>query len=152
MVPYLYVYAYDDILKEHSLSFLSQKMYTFSAGLGIGTDCAALWPPSFISHLYLPNRHESNERFKKKSTVYSAQGEYNSARSEYVYSPEENLPAKVKETIKKNIALEQESKLLAHTQTLVKQGHLLSIAALEKSDAIWKSYMFDIKKEQWNFY
>ena len=28
----------------------------------------------------------------------------------------------------------------------LKQGHLLSIAALEKSDAIWKSYMFDIKK------
>ena len=44
--------------------------------------------------------------------------------------------------------LEQETKLLAHAQTLLKQRHLLSIAALEKSDAIWKSYeyMFDIKK------
>ena len=44
-----------------------------------------------------------------------------------------------------------ESKLLPHTQTLVKQGHLLSIAALEKSDAVWKSYMFDLKKGTMKF-
>ena len=36
-----------------------------------------------------------------------------------IYSPEENLPAQVKD-YKKNIAFEQESKLLAHAQTLVK--------------------------------
>ena len=34
-------------------------------------------------------------------TKYAGQGEYNSARSKHVYSAEENMPAKVKETIKK---------------------------------------------------
>ena len=33
-------------------------------------------------------------------------------------------------------------------QTLVKHGHLLSIAALEKSDDVWKPYIFDLKKAQ----
>ena len=53
----------------------------------------------------------------------------------------------------KKIALEQESKLLAHAQTLVKQGHLLSISlsALEKSDVFWKSYMFYLKKGTMKF-
>ena len=104
-----------------------------------------------VNHALDCKIQRESQWFKKKSTVCSAQGEYNSARSEHVYSPEENLPAKVKETIKKNIALEHESKLLAHTQTLVKQGHLLSIAALEKSDAVWKSYMFDLKKGTMKF-
>ena len=36
-------------------------------------------------------------------------------------------------------------------QTLVKQEHLLSIAAQEKSGAIWKSYMFDLKKGTMKF-
>ena len=87
----------------------------------------------------------------KKSTVCSAQSEYNKAHSEHVYSIEEKLPAKVKETIKKNMAKDQDAKHLSHTQTLVKQGNLLSIAALEKSDAIWKSYIFDMKKGTMKF-
>ena len=40
-------------------------------------------------------------------------------------------PQKVKATIKKNIALEQESRLQTHAQTIVKQGNLLSVAILE---------------------
>ena len=49
------------------------------------------------------------------------------------------------------MAKDQDAKHLSHTQTLVKQGNLLSIAALEKSDAIWKSYIFDMKKGTMKF-
>ena len=80
-------------------------------------------------HIRYPRIQRESQWLKKKSTVRSAQGEYNSACSENVYSLQEKLSTTVKETIKKKIALEQESRLQA--QPLVKQGHLLSVEALE---------------------
>lgn len=44
------------------------------------------------------------------------------------------------------ISYENELAWTNHIKTLVKQGHLLLLSTAEKSDMIWKSYMFDMKK------
>ena len=51
-----------------------------------------------------------------------------------------------KEKIKLIISTEKEASLLAHVKTLVKQGHFLLLASVERSDMLWKSYMYDMKK------
>jgi len=48
--------------------------------------------------------------------------------------------------LKKNETFENETFWREHTETLIKQGHFLCLAMLEKSDIIWKSYMFNLKK------
>ena len=35
---------------------------------------------------------------------------------------------------------------MEHINTLVKQGDFLKLAENEKGDAVWKSYIFDMKK------
>ena len=44
------------------------------------------------------------------------------------------------------LSTEKETSLLAHAKTLVKQGHFLLLATEERSDMLWKSYMYDMKK------
>ena len=53
----------------------------------------------------------------------------------------------IKKTVNEKVSFENETFWKQHTETLVKQGHLLCLAVLEKSDMIWrKSYMFNLKK------
>ena len=48
--------------------------------------------------------------------------------------------------IEKEVSFENKTFWREHTETLTKQGHFLCLAMLEKSDMIWKSYMFNLKK------
>ena len=53
---------------------------------------------------------------------------------------------KMKTTVSEKVSFENETYWREHTETLIKQGHFLCLAMLEKSDMIWKSYMFNLKK------
>ena len=55
------------------------------------------------------------------------------------------IQKKVKETTKDLVNCENETKWKAHLQTLVKQGQYLSLAVAEKTDFIWKFFMFNMK-------
>ena len=53
---------------------------------------------------------------------------------------------KMKTTVSSKVSFENETFWREHTETLTKQGHFLCLAIFEKSDMIWKSYMFNLKK------
>ena len=53
---------------------------------------------------------------------------------------------KMKKTVSEKVSFENETFRREHTETLIKQGHFLCLAMIEKSDMIWKSYMFNLKK------
>ena len=52
----------------------------------------------------------------------------------------------MKTTVSEKVSLENEIFWREHTESLIKQGHFLCLPILEKSDMIWKSYMFNLKK------
>ena len=52
---------------------------------------------------------------------------------------------KMKTTVSEKVSFEK-SIWREHTETLIKQGHFLCLAMLNKSDMIWKSCMFNLKK------
>ena len=67
-------------------------------------------------------------------------------------SPHINLrPAKVMVKVKENLSSENEILWLNHIKSLIKQGHFLLLSTEEKSDMLWKSYMFDLKKSTLKF-
>ena len=58
---------------------------------------------------------------------------------------------KMKTTVSEKESFENETFWREHTETLLKQGHFLCLAMLKKSDMIWKSYMFNLKKSTLKF-
>ena len=48
---------------------------------------------------------------------------------------------KMKTTVSEKVSFENETFWREHKETLIKQGHFLCLAMLEKSDMIWKSYV-----------
>ena len=58
----------------------------------------------------------------------------------------------MKTTVSEKVSFENETFWREHTETLTKQGHFLWLAIFEKSDMIWKSYMFNMKKGTPKFY
>ena len=53
---------------------------------------------------------------------------------------------RMKTAFSERVSFENETFWREHTETLKKQGHFPCLAMLEKSDMIWKSYMFNLKK------
>jgi hypothetical protein len=58
----------------------------------------------------------------------------------------------VKEKVKENLCYENEAAWIIHIRTLLKQGHFLLLDTSEKTDMIWKSYMFNMKKGTLKFH
>ena len=52
----------------------------------------------------------------------------------------------MKTTVSEKVSFENETFWIQHTEKLKKKLHVLCLAMLEKSDMIWKSYMFNLKK------
>ena len=94
----------------------------------------------------------------KRSTIVTAENNfqkalnYNSVQGEIPMFGERwekearQFREDVKETVKMNITFEDENKWREHVKTLVIQGRHLELASAEHSDAIWKSFVFDMKK------
>ena len=57
----------------------------------------------------------------------------------------------IKKDMKLTCKMRSEAQHKEHINTLVKQGHFLKLAENENSDAIWKSYIFDLKKGTMKF-
>ena len=60
--------------------------------------------------------------------------------------PNINAIKKMKTTVSEKVSFENETFWREHSETLIKQGHFLCLTMLDKSDMIWKSYMFNLKK------
>ena len=53
---------------------------------------------------------------------------------------------KVKKEVKNLLCLENNKKWCEHVESLAVQGKFLALAAAEKEDVVWKSYMFNLKQ------
>ena len=95
---------------------------------------------------------------RKKSTVVNAENQFqkalnlNSVQGEIpmfgeLWEKEARIFRKdIKDTLQFNLGFEDENSWKDHVNSLVVQGNLLALASAEHSDAIWKSYVFDLKK------
>ena len=61
------------------------------------------------------------------------------------------MDGKVSDSVKAAMAAETRKKWESHVKDLAVQGNILALAAAEKQDIIWKSYMFDLKQGTLNF-
>ena len=57
-----------------------------------------------------------------------------------------NFDSKISESVKAVVRNENKQKWEEHVKTLAVQGKFLALAAAEKEDVVWKSYMFDLKQ------
>ena len=87
----------------------------------------------------------AENQFKKALNLNSVQGEI-PMFGELWEKEALTFRKDVKETLKANIAYDDEILWKEHVSSLVVQGKLLELASAESSDAVWKSYMFDMKK------
>jgi len=51
----------------------------------------------------------------------------------------------MKTAVSEKVSFENETFWREHTETVIKQGHFLCLAMLEKFHMIWKSYIFNLK-------
>ena len=56
-----------------------------------------------------------------------------------------NFSHTVQEQVKKRVRFDSQQKWEDHVKSLTVQGNTLALAAAEKEDAIWKSYMYNLK-------
>ena len=52
----------------------------------------------------------------------------------------------VKNSAKVDILLQENDKITNHVQTLVKQGKFLELTQVEKTDATWQSFIFNLPR------
>jgi hypothetical protein len=52
----------------------------------------------------------------------------------------------IKDHVKTSCKIRSEKEHIDHVNTLVKQGDMLKLSESEKGDAVWKSFIFDMKK------
>ena len=64
---------------------------------------------------------------------------------------ERELTRDISEHVKLSTTIRTEQEFVDKINTLVKQGDLLRLAESEKWDAIWKSFIFDMKKGTMKF-
>ena len=106
----------------------------------------------------LNSKIERESQLKRtKSTVMIAEKHfikavnYNSAQGEIpMFGPgwekeERQFRNDIKNQIKTNLQVETQEELDNHAKTLVQQGHFLCLAESEKSHAVWKSYLYNLK-------
>ena len=63
----------------------------------------------------------------------------------------EKFILKIKDQIKSLLRVDKEEIWKNHVKTLTQQGNFLSLAAAEYEDAVWKSYMYDLKQGTMKF-
>jgi hypothetical protein len=96
---------------------------------------------------------------RKKSTVNEAEKEYltgiqlNTVSDEIPeFSGEKastlkyQFDCKVSDSVKAQLKVKNRDKWENHVKQLAVQGNFLALAAAEKEDIVWKSYMFDLKQ------
>ena len=95
---------------------------------------------------------------RKKSTIVNSEKEYrralnlNSVQGEIpMFGERWEKEAKqfredIKQTLQFNLGFDHENQWKAHVESLLVQGNMLGLASAEHGDAIWKSYIFDLKK------
>ena len=82
---------------------------------------------------------------RKQSTIKNAEEQYTLA------SANGGNFKHVKQKVKEGLNYEKEEEWTSHIRILLKQGHFLLLATSEKTDMIWNSYMFNMKKGSLKF-
>lgn len=88
---------------------------------------------------------------QKHSTSVEAETVYNSTSIIQNILPDHKLKSKIKENVSKHLNEIDQNKWREHINTLIKQGQYLKLAHEEKSDIIWKSNIFNLKKGTMKF-
>ena len=83
--------------------------------------------------------------FLKALESHTVLGEVPTFSGESAATLKYNFDAKVSASVKSALSVERRSKWEEHVKTLAVQGHNLALAAAEKQDLVWKSFMFNIK-------
>ena len=71
---------------------------------------------------------------------------------QYWEREESEFNISIKEQVKTFCRIRSEEQQGEHVKTLVKQGEFLQLAESERRDAVWKSFIFDLKKGTMKFY
>ena len=96
-----------------------------------------------------------SEFTRKKSTCVAAEstflshtvmGEVPTFTGERAAALRYNFDAQVSASVKNALNVERRTKWEEHVKTLAVQGHNLALAAAEKQDLVWKSFMFNLKQ------
>ena len=89
-----------------------------------------------------------SKRFLKKNLVVGVIPNYTGDNAKHLTAV---FNHSVQRAVKKNVTLKMQEQLVNHVKTLTLQGNILSLAAFEKEDIIWKSYMFNLKARTLKF-
>ena len=84
--------------------------------------------------------------YNKAISLNTAQGEIPNFDYEDGRRQKEKFVTKIKDQIKSLLRVDKEEIWKNHVKSLTQQGHFLSLAAAEYEDAVWKSYMYDLKQ------
>ena len=87
----------------------------------------------------------------KDEISYTVQGEIPCFDFEDGRQQKEKFILKIKDQIKSLLRVDKEEIWKNHVKTLTQQGNFLSLAAAEYEDAVWKSYMYDLKQGTMKF-
>ena len=66
-------------------------------------------------------------------------------------TPSHKFITEVKNEAKSQVTVSENEKMLAHVQTLVKQGKFLELTQVEKTDATWQSFIFNLPRGTMKF-
>ena len=89
--------------------------------------------------------------YNKAISLNTAQGEIPNFDYEDGRRQKEKFVTKIKDQIKSLLRVDKEEIWKNHVKSLTQQGHFLSLAAAEYEDAVWKSYMYDLKQGTMKF-
>ena len=94
---------------------------------------------------------EAESSFKAAIQAHTVSDENNEGHipnftGEQAASLKHNFDCKVSESVKSVVRAESRHKWENHVKQLAVQGKFLALAAAEKEDVVWKSYMFDLKQ------
>ena len=59
---------------------------------------------------------------------------------------EQEFDCEIRKLVKVSVNLKYSEEYMAKVQLLTKQGDFLSLAACERGDAVWKSFIYNMKK------
>ena len=89
--------------------------------------------------------------YQKAINLNTVQGEIPNFDYEDGRRQKEKFILKIKDQIKSLLRVDREEIWKNHVKSLTQQGDFLSLAAAEYEDAVWKSYMYDLKQGTMKF-
>ena len=113
---------------------------------------------SLVNHALNSKINREVHQIRKKSVTVTAEKDYEQAMrlntvggdrpmfGELWQREESEFNDSIREEVKLMCHIRKETSHIEHVNTLVKQGDFLKLAENEKGDAVWKSYIFDMKK------